>query len=431
MNLSQIRIEKRRHRKDMGDIRSLADSIKKNGLLQPPAVDGKGRLVAGARRVAAVRLLGLTDIPVRVLPELSRSKHARLLAERDENTMRKDYLPSELVSIARELEPLEKKEALERERSGKGADGSGGRGRKKKPGATFAQGSGRSREKIAAAIGLSHPSYAKARAVVEAAERDPARYGSLVVEMDGKKGNISAAFNKLNRLQYQAEAEKTRLVTLPKSVDIRHCSMADLLDSFHGQLDAIICDPMYDRGAIPVYGELAKHAKAALRPGGVLAVMCGQSYLPEILAAMTAHMPFRWPLALLTPGPSCQLWQRKVKTKWKPVLIFGAANGWISGDVISSADSGRKRHPYEQSEQAMIQLVERLTEKRALVCDPFLGSGTTAVACVKTGRRFVGCDTDASAIRITNKRLSDLSRESGRQPQHAKDVKKGTVMSGS
>ena len=55
----------------------------------------------------------------------------------------------------------------------------------------------------------------------------------------------------------------------------------------------------------------------------------------------------------------------------------------------------------------MIQLIEKITEQHWLVCDPFLGSGTTAVACLRTGRRFVGCDVDASAVQIARKRIAD------------------------
>ena len=44
-----------RHRRDLGDIRGLADSIADIGLLNPITVDENGRLLAGARRLAARR----------------------------------------------------------------------------------------------------------------------------------------------------------------------------------------------------------------------------------------------------------------------------------------------------------------------------------------------------------------------------------------
>jgi ParB family chromosome partitioning protein len=56
-----------RHRRDMGDIAALAASIADIGLLHPITVDETGRLLAGARRYAACKLLGWKDIPVNVV----------------------------------------------------------------------------------------------------------------------------------------------------------------------------------------------------------------------------------------------------------------------------------------------------------------------------------------------------------------------------
>lgn len=40
------------------------------------------------------------------------------------------------------------------------------------------------------------------------------------------------------------------------------------------------------------------------------------------------------------------------------------------------------------------------------VFDPFMGSGTTGVACVRTGRRFIGCEIDASYFEIAQRRIA-------------------------
>ena len=42
-----------------------------------------------------------------------------------------------------------------------------------------------------------------------------------------------------------------------------------------------------------------------------------------------------------------------------------------------------------------------------VVCDPFLGGGTTAVAALDLQCRFVGADIDADCLRITRERLTD------------------------
>ena len=56
-----------RHRKDMGDIAGLADSIDSIGLLHPIVVTPDWTLLAGRRRLEACRLLGWVEIPVTVL----------------------------------------------------------------------------------------------------------------------------------------------------------------------------------------------------------------------------------------------------------------------------------------------------------------------------------------------------------------------------
>jgi hypothetical protein len=63
--IDQIRVGER-HRHDLGDIAGLAESIEDIGLLHPITVDEQGRLLAGARRLAACKRLGWKDIPVNV-----------------------------------------------------------------------------------------------------------------------------------------------------------------------------------------------------------------------------------------------------------------------------------------------------------------------------------------------------------------------------
>lgn len=55
------------------------------------------------------------------------------------------------------------------------------------------------------------------------------------------------------------------------------------------------------------------------------------------------------------------------------------------------------------------RLIELYTYKGDVVLDPFIGSGSTAVAAVRTGRRYVGYDTDPRYLRLAEDRL-------GREP---------------
>ena len=114
MNIDQIQVGFR-YRKDLGDLRPLADSISEVGLLHPVVVTPEGRLIAGQRRLEACRLLGWTDVPVTVVDLYQAAR-----GEAHENLVRKDLLPSEIVALKRAIEPLDRRDA--RERQGHKAD---------------------------------------------------------------------------------------------------------------------------------------------------------------------------------------------------------------------------------------------------------------------------------------------------------------------
>ncbi|MFZ4767664.1 MAG: DNA-methyltransferase, partial [Roseimicrobium sp.] len=69
-----------------------------------------------------------------------------------------------------------------------------------------------------------------------------------------------------------------------------------------------------------------------------------------------------------------------------------------------------KRHGKHPT-QKPLALVERClrasTDAGALVFDPFLGGGTTAVACARTGRRFVGVELEEGHMNLCINRLTD------------------------
>ncbi len=89
-----------RHRRDMGDLTTLADSIRQEGLLQPIGVTDRLELVFGERRIRAVRdILKKKTILARIVDVSS-----ILAGEYHENEVRKDFTASERVAIAKALE---------------------------------------------------------------------------------------------------------------------------------------------------------------------------------------------------------------------------------------------------------------------------------------------------------------------------------------
>ncbi|MDR2348587.1 MAG: ParB N-terminal domain-containing protein, partial [Bifidobacteriaceae bacterium] len=91
-----------RHRKDLGDLESLMASISRHGLLQPITVTPDGVLICGARRLEALRRLGVQQVTVWVRSGLS-SRLTSLMAEKDENMEHKGFSPSEQAALYEEL----------------------------------------------------------------------------------------------------------------------------------------------------------------------------------------------------------------------------------------------------------------------------------------------------------------------------------------
>src|SRR6266498_438586 len=98
-----------RIRKELGDVSALAKSIEDVGLLHPVMIDRRGHLVAGARRLAALRKLQWTKVPVTVAADLAEA--LLLMAEGDENVQREPFAPVEAESYQRQLIEMYEPEA--------------------------------------------------------------------------------------------------------------------------------------------------------------------------------------------------------------------------------------------------------------------------------------------------------------------------------
>lgn len=68
--------------------------------------------------------------------------------------------------------------------------------------------------------------------------------------------------------------------------------------------------------------------------------------------------------------------------------------------------NGNRIHPTQKPLNLFQDLIEKHSNEHDLVIDPFLGSGTTAVACQETGRRFMGCDIDPQYIKKARRRIA-------------------------
>ena len=69
--------------------------------------------------------------------------------------------------------------------------------------------------------------------------------------------------------------------------------------------------------------------------------------------------------------------------------------------------NGNKIHPTQKPLDLFRELVEKHSDENDLVVDPFLGSGTSALAALSKGRRFRGCDIDARYVEAAEKSVAE------------------------
>lgn len=92
------------------------------------------------------------------------------------------------------------------------------------------------------------------------------------------------------------------------------------------------------------------------------------------------------------------------------------AYGSPSGDGLGRGISGtridiptKNNHPTVKSTKLMQYLIRMVTPTGGLVLDPFTGSGSTGVAALKEGFRFIGIERESEYVEIAEKRLENAS----------------------
>ena len=195
-----------------------------------------------------------------------------------------------------------------------------------------------------------------------------------------------------------------------------------------GSVDAVVTDPPYGVGfkyeshkdCEDGYGEfLWKAVEFAERTA------CDGSPVMVWQAAKNARFfhewfPREWRLliaaknfAQVLPGPTWPSYE-PVVTWWKGGN--GKSFGTCNRDyfLADTTPSGRKRrgelvngHPCPRPIQHAEWLVGTWTSPHGTVLDPFMGSGTTGVACIRTGRKFIGIEQEPKYFEIAKRRITE------------------------
>ena len=74
--------------------------------------------------------------------------------------------------------------------------------------------------------------------------------------------------------------------------------------------------------------------------------------------------------------------------------------------IASASEKAFGAHPTQKPVKLMEELLLRHSDKNDMVLDPFMGSGSTGIACLNTNRDFIGIELDENYFEIAKKRIT-------------------------
>ena len=105
------------------------------------------------------------------------------------------------------------------------------------------------------------------------------------------------------------------------------------------------------------------------------------------------------------------VWAVNSKAKW----VFNKKNNtpYLRAQFETPTVSGKERtsHPTQKSLRLMEEIISIHTNPDDIIIDPFMGSGTTGVACVQTGRNFIGIEIDPTYFAIAERRIAEAQKQ--------------------
>ena len=183
-------------------------------------------------------------------------------------------------------------------------------------------------------------------------------------------------------------------------------------------VDAVITDPPYGNNTdYSVYQDTRENLKGlvdgfmpnALRIAEKVAVTSG-------VKNIYLYPEYTWILSWVNmAGVGSSQWGF---TCWQPIIVYGKDPYLQDGKgrrpdsfIQMKTEKANVDHPCSKPENVMRWIIERTTRESDTILDPFMGSGTTGVACVQTGRNFIGIEIDPDYYEIAKRRIKEAQMQ--------------------
>jgi hypothetical protein len=405
-------------KRDLGDISSLARSIKDLGLLNPITLLQDGTLVAGYHRLSACKMLGWDEIEVNIVG--LDTLHAEL-AEIDENLIRNElYWTERDDQLARRKEIYE---ALHPETKPGVAQAQAmnkvlGHDVNEIISPTFTQDTASKTKQTPRTIELSiqrsktfTPEQKEVLKRAEIPQTDATRLARLeapvrqsVIEKIAESPKPIKVKEAITVVKREELAELAKTVMLPQTIQLLHGGFMEAGQQIDdNSVDLVFTDPPYHEEHLPLWSDLAFFAARVLKPGGILLAYSGQAFLPRVLNSLSEHLDYCWLLGQFHKGQHIQIWKYQLWNQWKPLVLFSkgkpAAHEWFI-DAYDGVKGDKEAHEWAQGEDEAQYFIQKLTRPGELVVDPMCGSGSIVRMAHRFNRRSVGIEIDQDRYNV-------------------------------
>lgn len=158
-----------------------------------------------------------------------------------------------------------------------------------------------------------------------------------------------------------------------------------------------------------------------LKPNSHCYIFCNQKNIYHFMDVVNNQSKFKWFKNLIWLKDN-KIANQYYMTQYEYILFLrkGKAkriNNCGTSEVLQfknkklKDDNHHVIHPTEKPVKLIKTLIENSSKENDIVLDPFVGIGSTPLACVKSNRRFVGTEIDKYFYNIANQRLEKASVE--------------------
>jgi site-specific DNA-methyltransferase (adenine-specific) len=227
-----------------------------------------------------------------------------------------------------------------------------------------------------------------------------------------------------------------RVETLADGITLYLGDCREILPTL-GQVGAVVTDPPYGIGfkyeshiddpeSYPAFiWPIIEAAERLVVPGGAIFVWQSQLWMPRFRELF----PRDWRV-LIAAKNFVQMRKTVMQYAYQPVLVWWTPGGkpwrspsgstfanrdWYVSDsasAVSDVHRIAKGHPCPRQDDECEFIVSNWVPDGATVLDPFAGSGTTGVACVRLRRKFIGIEIEPKYFDISCRRIGEALKDS-------------------